>query len=346
MILYHYYIILLGIATDHLPMTYTGKVKDVYWRHWMRSRLMIEEQQQQQQQQYQQQANNDNPHHNINNYTNANVPGSSYGNDHIMGTTSSLRTTHTIVTEAPYLYDILFKQGTQLTNHPGNIALRNLIQYKVKQQYAINNNNTNNNTTTTTTTTKTKNNNSTKQQVVWKTKTVISAIVDEIQQNSNNEIVRFLHWNKNKDNYTGSKGKDNDYGWWEQLDPNMDENREVIILKVKWLFRECAKVYRKKRKVQAEQLKKAGQGSTSMQNQNQNKRKERDPSATSMQSTSSSSSLASLKQIHRLSIRTTTTTPPSSSDDDDNNNNYFGMNSHNKKRTTALSSCLPECFEK
>jgi len=318
----------------------------VYWRHWMRSRLMIEEQQQQQQQQ--QQANSDSTHHN-DNYTHANVTGSSYGNAHIMGTTSSLRTTNTIVTEAPYLYDILFKQGTQLTNHPGNIALRNLIQDKVKQQYDINNNNNNNNNTinTTTTTTKTKNNNTTKQQVVWKTKTVISAIVDEIQQNSNNETVRFLHWNKNKDNYTGSKGKDNDYGWWEQLHPTTNaQDREVVILKVKWLFRECAKVYRKKRKVQAEQIKKAGQGSTFMQNHNQNKRKERDPTTTpaSMQSASSSSSLSSLKQINRLSITTATTTPPSSSDDDDNNNNYFGMNNH-KKRTT-LSSCLPECFDK
>jgi len=346
-----------GIATDHLPMTYTGKVKDVYWRHWMRSRLMIEEQQQQQQQQ--QQANSDSTHHN-DNYTHANVTGSSYGNNHIMGTTSSILTTHTIVTEAPYLYDILFKQGTQLTNHPGNIALRNLIQDKVKQQYDINNNNNNNNNTinTTTTTTKTKNNNTTKQQVVWKTKTVISAIVDEIQQNSNNETVRFLHWNKNKDNYTGSKGKDNDYGWWEQLHPTTNaQDREVVILKVKWLFRECAKVYRKKMKVQAEQIKKVVQEkttksatsmsmSTSMQNQNQNKRKERDttPTPSSMQSASSSSSLSSLKQINRLSIRTTTTTPPSSSDDDDNNNNYFGMNNH-KKRTT-LSSCLPECFDK
>merc|ERR1712238_350101 len=32
-----------GIATDHIPMTYTGTVKDVYWRQWMRSRIMIEE---------------------------------------------------------------------------------------------------------------------------------------------------------------------------------------------------------------------------------------------------------------------------------------------------------------
>ena len=44
-----------------------------------------------------------------------------------------------------------------------------------------------------------------------KQKTVISDIVDEIQQNSNNETARFLHWKKNKDNCTG-KGKDNDYG--------------------------------------------------------------------------------------------------------------------------------------
>ena len=297
----------IGIATDHIPMTYTGKVKDVYWRHWMRSRLMIEEQKQA----------NDNYNNNIiNNNTSLSTITPNTNTPPIFNSK--------IVTEAPYLNDILFKQTKQLTNHPGNITLRNLIQYKVKQQYEIKNNIYTNNTSNTTTTTNTTTNNT--KQLVIKTNTIISEIVDTIQHNNNgmlynNETVRFLHWNKSKNNNNGVGGgtKDKDYGWWEELQPNKNEkDRELILLKIKWLFRECAKLYRKKQLLlqQQQQAKTTSTPtptqmpmsmslsmpmamSKPFQNNNQNKRKERDNTTTMMMQSSSSPSSSLLGVVRK-----------------------------------------------
>ena len=78
-----------GIPVDYIPVSFTGKVKEKYIKEWMRLRQVIEDERQ------------------IRNK----MPGS----------------TSSTMIESPYLDDIIFRNGTSLLSHPGNIALRSVI---------------------------------------------------------------------------------------------------------------------------------------------------------------------------------------------------------------------------
>ena len=80
-----------GIPVNYIPISFTGKVKDKYIKEWMRLRQLIEDER----------LNRD-------------------------WTVES----NTNMIESPYLDDIIFRNGTKLLSHPGNIALRSAIVEK------------------------------------------------------------------------------------------------------------------------------------------------------------------------------------------------------------------------
>lgn len=77
-----------GIPVEYIPISFTGKVKEKCIKEWMRLRQLIEDDR-----------------------LNRNWTAESNSN----------------MIESPYLDDIIFRNGTKLLSHPGNIALRSVI---------------------------------------------------------------------------------------------------------------------------------------------------------------------------------------------------------------------------
>lgn len=77
-------------------MSWTGKIKDGYFKKWMRVRYALE--------------------------IRVDIDGSS----------SSI--SKNIIIECPRLHDVIFRRGTSLSSYPGNIMLRGLIETKFKAQ--------------------------------------------------------------------------------------------------------------------------------------------------------------------------------------------------------------------
>mmetsp|Transcript_3028 Transcript_3028/g.7143 ORF Transcript_3028/g.7143 Transcript_3028/m.7143 type:complete len:487 (-) Transcript_3028:149-1609(-) len=80
-----------GIPVEYLPISFSGNVKEKYIKEWMRLRQLIEDERL-------------NPNWTVEFISN--------------------------MIESPYLDDIIFRNGTKLLSHPGNIALRSVIVEK------------------------------------------------------------------------------------------------------------------------------------------------------------------------------------------------------------------------
>jgi len=107
----HYNLQGYGIPFEHVPISWTGKVKTQYLKQWMRIRQAIEE-----------------------NDTSGFVGGSS-DEDSVLSSSN--------IIECPQLQDVVFRQGTSGTSHPGNVSFRSLIesivlnaQYEYEQSLA------------------------------------------------------------------------------------------------------------------------------------------------------------------------------------------------------------------
>ena len=184
-----------GIPIDSIPLTYTGKIKLTNMRQWLRLRHMIEDQEKRA------------TTATIRNYNSTSSDSDSNSNSSITIITPN---DNNILVEAPYLNDVLFKQGNSYTGHPGNNTLRSLIESKVKQHYEN-------------TTKKYKPNRMNQVE----RKALILHILDEFEHTYHG---RFVNWHKSN---TMS-----DY-WWVILH-NSNENRDdqkVIFGKVEPLFR-------------------------------------------------------------------------------------------------------------
>ena len=159
-----------GIPIEFIPITYTGKIKLKYVRQWLRLRNMIEDQ------------------------------------EKLIATNSNA--SNIIITEAPYLNDVLFKPGVSFTSHPGNITLHNLIESKVKQLHEMENSKS-----------------STRKELV-------SEIMDEMQHKYES---RFLYWHQ--------CGHMSDC-WWVLLHPDgITNDQKVVFNRIEPIFR---KQYSKK----------------------------------------------------------------------------------------------------
>jgi hypothetical protein len=164
-----------GIPIEFIPITCTGKIKLLYIRQWLRLRKMIEDKEKLSARDY-----------NSNTSTN-------------------------IIVEAPYLNDILFKQGNSFTHHPGNNTLRNVIESKAKQLLEMENNNP-------------------QQKFVIKQskkKDLYLEIMDEVETIHRG---RFLYWHK-RDDMTDH--------WWVTLHTGDTNDEKVLLSKIEPLFRKA-----------------------------------------------------------------------------------------------------------
>ena len=154
-----------GIPIEFIPITYTGKIKFIYMKQWLRLRSMIEDQEK-------------------------------------LTTATANYNTNSIIVEAPYQNDILFKQGDSFTSHPGNNMLRNLIESKVKQLYEMENSKSS------------------------KNKELVLEIMDEMQHKYDS---RFLYWHQ---------CSHMPYCWWVLLHPDgITSDQKVVFNKIEPIFR-------------------------------------------------------------------------------------------------------------
>jgi hypothetical protein len=156
-----------GIPVDYIPISFTGTVKEKYIKEWIRLRQLIE--------------------------------------DERLAHSSTDQSNRTMI-ESPCLDDIIFRNGTSLLSHPGNIALRSMIAAK---SLDVDNKNKN-------------------------TKVLVAEIVAEIKArrietedgNGCRGSCRFLIWNEK--------------GWWKPVQPENEEKE--IHSKISRIVRETRKL--------------------------------------------------------------------------------------------------------
>jgi len=175
-----------GIPSDNIHITWSGTVKVTYLRQWMRLRQLVEERECKQIQ--------------------SGLPLSSF-----------ISKNNSTMIECPNLNDVLFRQGTSATSHPGNAAFRGMIESKLReleleQQKETLQNNNNKNGGNGGKKTKTR-----KTQIVnIKTRKFVLSIIEEIKLKRNGRV---LIWNER--------------GWWDE-----SNDEDQIYLKVEYTVRE------------------------------------------------------------------------------------------------------------
>jgi hypothetical protein len=141
-----------GIPVDYIPVSFTGKVKEKYIKEWMRLRKFIEDER--------------------------------LSEDWTPESKSSM-------IESPYLDDVVFRNGTSLLSHPGNIALRSIIAAK-----SVREENKDKNT----------------KELVSETISEIKGRTSETGGDGESKSRRFLIWNEK--------------GWWKAVPPE-NEPKEI-----------------------------------------------------------------------------------------------------------------------
>ena len=91
-----------GIPAKNIPLTWSGTIKVQYVRQWIRLRQLIEERQCKQLQ--------------------SGIPPSNFESNN-----------NSTMIECPNLNDVLFRQGTSTTSHPGNATFRGMIGSKLRE---------------------------------------------------------------------------------------------------------------------------------------------------------------------------------------------------------------------
>lgn len=152
-----------GIPVGYIALSFTGKVKEKYVKEWIRTRQVIEDE---------------------------------------LLTTASKKSwateSQSQMIESPYLDDIIFRNGTSLLSHPGNVALRGFIAAKSLQEENKNKN----------------------------TKKFVSEVINELKQGK-------ITANEIDDGSTSTSGNNaakscrfliwNEKGWWKQVKPENEE---------------------------------------------------------------------------------------------------------------------------
>jgi len=115
----HYKLQGYGIPFEHVPISWTGKVKVQYLKQWMRIRQAIE-----------QPTIDDNSNRSSSSNNNKHETGNSSCSDGSCDETSVISSVSQII-ECPQLQDVVFRQGTSGTSNPGNVTFRSLIEKTV-----------------------------------------------------------------------------------------------------------------------------------------------------------------------------------------------------------------------
>ncbi len=217
----HYKLQGYGIPFEHVPISWTGKVKVQYLKQWMRVRQAIEQkcahdkllQQQQEEEQRKRSSSEATSGYESNNSVTSNST-----------TASNSHGKNNNIIECPQLHDVVFRQGTSGTSHPGNVTFRSLIesivlaehckQYEREQAQLVQQRKPRS---------KSSNN---KQAKAKRPKQLASEIYDERQRTCSTG--RFLTWNNEK-------------GWWNTI-----TDKEQICMKIEYMVREFQKVAQKR----------------------------------------------------------------------------------------------------
>eukprot|EP00537_Pseudo-nitzschia_pungens_P016407 CAMPEP_0172404166 /NCGR_PEP_ID=MMETSP1061-20121228/62098_1 /TAXON_ID=37318 /ORGANISM="Pseudo-nitzschia pungens, Strain cf. pungens" /LENGTH=337 /DNA_ID=CAMNT_0013138847 /DNA_START=37 /DNA_END=1050 /DNA_ORIENTATION=- len=177
-----------GIPSDQIPLTWSGSIKLTHHRQWIRLRQAIEQRELGQRL--------------------SGMPASAFY--HI---------NYNTMIECPNLNDVLFRQGTSTTSHPGNVAFRALIESRLReletlqQIEAISKENSKRGAKKKTTTN-------------VKTRKLVVDVIEKIQNRQNGRI---LFWNE--------------MGWWDEA-----TDQDQIYLKVEYIVREYRLGLKRKKK--------------------------------------------------------------------------------------------------
>ena len=115
----HYKLQGYGIPFEHVPISWTGKVKIAYLKQWMKIRQAVERQRKPKQQQKQQISNGNS------------IATSIQSDDSVSSNGTSSSSAENDIIECPQLQDVIFRQGTSSFSHPGNVTFRSLIETTV-----------------------------------------------------------------------------------------------------------------------------------------------------------------------------------------------------------------------
>lgn len=110
-----------GIPTENIPMTWSGTIKDSYLKNWMRLRKAIEEDRESSRLKMRQFHPS--------------------GFQPVGESSLSFKSAMSHVVECPNMNDVVFRQGTSLYCHPGNVRFRSMIESSVIKLRATTENN-------------------------------------------------------------------------------------------------------------------------------------------------------------------------------------------------------------
>jgi hypothetical protein len=216
----HYKLQGYGIPFEHIPISWTGKVKVQYLKQWMRIRQAIEH--------YLMQGIGNSSSNSC-----SNVSGSDGSSDEFTMSISSSSSFPNII-ECPQLQDVVFRQGTSGVSHPGNVTFRSQIESTVlkqhiqifQQQQKQRRQSSGGDETKPITKSKSSSNsaNNQKKPKAKRPKQLALDIYEERLQRIRNSTGRFLIWNNSK-------------GWWNEL-----IDKEHICMKIEYMVREFQKV--------------------------------------------------------------------------------------------------------
>jgi len=170
-----------GIPSDQIPITWSGTIKLTYHRQWIRLRQTIEQRELGQR---------------------------------LSGTPPEafIELNKSTMIECPNLNDVLFRQGTSTTSHPGNVAFRVMIERRLREleraqqlEYEKKENG------------RSKKKTKSRPKITSiKTRKLSMDVIEELRQKQNNRI---LFWNE--------------MGWWD-----VAKDEKQIYLKVEYIVRE------------------------------------------------------------------------------------------------------------
>jgi hypothetical protein len=192
-----------GVPTDDLPITWSGSVKNNYQKQWMKLRSFIERERI--------------------DYDNNCRSQSRQSQTQIIPPPPPML----IIVECPSVTDVIFRHGTNMSTHPGNVRFRSLIQLKCEEYINKKRDSEKLNNVVSSTPSPTYSGLSVYQ---FTTRELVLDLINEIHTNTVNG--RFLIWNPLNNNSKGAGG-DGLLGYWIEL-----IDKKQIFSKIEYIVNE------------------------------------------------------------------------------------------------------------
>ena len=192
-----------GVPTDDLPITWSGSVKNNYQKQWMKLRSFIERER----------IDYDNNCRSQSRQSQSQIPPPP--------------PPMLIIVECPSVTDVIFRHGTNMSTHPGNVRFRSLIQLKCEEYINKKRDSEKQNNVVSSTPSPTYSGLSVYQ---FTTRELVLDLINEIHTNTLNG--RFLIWNPLNNNSKGAGG-DGLLGYWIEL-----IDKKQIFSKIEYIVNE------------------------------------------------------------------------------------------------------------